>query len=336
MINVISKSIVSSYTRGPRKVVANTLTGLDEISVPYVVNRTLSATDLVWIHDDPVALTAAVRLAPHVKIIAGPNIYTVPSELPPSLPASLIWLHPAPWVKQFWDDFGGDRIRSVIWPTGIDTEYFTPQNETRDLTLVYNKMRTHAEITAVCSQLTVLQEPYEVLTYGTYHEAEYRRLLNRAKAIIWVGRSESQGIALLEAMAMNVPVLVWDITHFGHWEGAGKERFTTEQLAWTGATAAPYFDSTCGIRITSKTELTAALTVFFANLPTYTPRNFVVENLSLARQASLLTSLFTTELGASEDAITDTNTRTNAPWRNATRAYRYLTNLKGALRRFLR
>lgn len=332
MINIISRSIITNYNRGPLKVVINTLKGLDLIGVPYVVNRALNATDHIWIHDDPVALASASKLSSNFKIIAGPNIYTTPGELPLKLPTSLLWLHPATWVKEFWDTFGGDKIHSNVWPVGIDTEYFKPSKTTKDLILIYNKMRSQIDVNMVCSLLNKLREPYRVLTYGTYNESEYRTLLQRAKAMVWVGRSESQGIAFLEAMSMNVPMLVWDITHFGNWEGKGKEKFNAEQLAFLSATAVPYFDLTCGIRVTSQEELESSLPNFIEQLNSFRPREYVVNNFSLSKQASALVSFFFSEWGVLPEDIHDTNLRSHSPWRNATKTFRGISILKDALR----
>ena len=242
MLNVISRSIVSTHTRGPRKVVANLLKGLDEIGYPYVVNAALNATDTLWIHDDRDALEAALTLPSTHTIIAGPNIFTLPSEIPTSVLAkNVLFIHPAKWVQEFWDRFSITKINSVVWPVGVDTKTFAPiDSMTKDLVLVYNKQRPQSDVDALCKALEARGERFAVLTYGNYKETEYQELLAEAKAVVWVGRSESQGIGLLEALAMNVPMLLWDIKKFGDFVGASQSSFSAEQLAFTPVTAAPY------------------------------------------------------------------------------------------------
>jgi hypothetical protein len=83
---------------------------------------------------------------------------------------------------------------------------------------------------------------------------------------------------------MDVPALGFDVTHFGHWEGGGHERFTPDQLAFTPVTAAPYFDERCGL-LTSLRTLDTDLDTFMSNLATYTPRLYIEQNLSLRGQA---------------------------------------------------
>jgi hypothetical protein len=336
MLNVVSRSLVENRTRGPQKVVRNTLRGLDALGVPYVVNRTLDATDQLWIHDDPAALRAAAKLSPSVKVLAGPNVFTVPAELPKNLPIDQVaWLHPSTWVQQFWQTFGAAHVPSLVWPVGIDTETFCPSTGVKDLVLVYNKMRNSDEVEVVTNALTELGESYQVLTYGDYREDEYRALLARAKLIVWVGRSESQGIALLEALATGTPALVWDITYFGQWEGAGKERFTPEQLAFQSATTAPYFSPTCGERVTAADEVVSTLSHMLSQLDSYAPRAYVTEHLSLTGQATALLSCFETHFGLSKGVWRDGIVRSIKPWRNATLPYQLFSRGKGALRRFL-
>jgi hypothetical protein len=193
MLNIISKSIVSTQNRGPRKVVVNLMRGLDELGVPYVVNAALDATDILWIHDDPVALMAAAALPPHVAIIAGPNVFTTPAEFPAIDRRRFLWLHPAPWVAAFWQAFGGADIPCATWPVGIDTTAFAPAASAKDTVLLYNKQRAGDDVERVVKALQARGQAYEVITYGQYHEAQYQALLARSRAIIWLGRSESQG-----------------------------------------------------------------------------------------------------------------------------------------------
>lgn len=337
MLNIISRSIVAKHNRGPRKVAMNLMKGLDELGLPYVVNQALDATDQLWIHDDPVALVAAAKLPPAVSVIAGPNIFTLPTEIPKELALDrLLWLHPADWVRDFWDVSSTRKIHSAVWPVGIDTTRFSPTPAEKDIVLVYNKQRADQEIATVLQALEAHAEQYEVITYGKYTEQAYQALLARAKAIVWVGRSESQGIGLLEALATNVPALVCDIDHFGQWTGAGHERFTEAQLAFTGATAATYFDHTCGSIITDLRELPTKLPTFLHSLSSYQPRAYIQSNLSLAKQAEDFASLYRHHFGVSEEALLSTQRRNHSVWRNATWSYRLQVQLKDAVRRVIR
>ncbi len=338
MLNIISRSIVSKHNRGPRKVVINLIKGLEEIKYPYVINAALDATPLLWIHDDPIALKATLKLPKPPLILAGPNIYTLPSELPP-IPTSLplAWLHPAPWVAKFWETFQSQKLKSTVWPVGIDTRAFTPTTTAKkDTILVYNKQRSVADVNRVCESLSRLGERFQVLTYGNYQEAEYQKLLNEAKALVWVGRSESQGIALLEALSMNVPTLVWDIKKFGQWEGSNQAAFSANQLNFSPVTAAPYFDNTCGLKFTDQTKLEESLVEFLNQLPTFSPRKYIEDNLSLKKQAEAFLEIYKNKLGATKNQIEDHTLLSNKRWQNATLTFSLVTQIKDAIRRIIR
>ncbi len=47
-----------------------------------------------------------------------------------------------------------------------------------------------------------------LIEYGTYTEETYKYVLRRSFFGVWIGTTESQGIALQEALAANVPLIV--------------------------------------------------------------------------------------------------------------------------------
>lgn len=338
MLNIISRAIVSRRTHGPRKVVENLMHGLNAIGVPYVLNQGLTATQALWIHDDPIALDALIRLHPEMPAVVGPNIYSTPRDLPnPTLPRNIIWLSPAPWVQKFWQTSGFEHKPHAVWPVGIDTTRFAPDPSIqKDTVLVYVKQRTEAEVRQVTQLLKDRDIPYTLMRYGTYAEAEYLRTLERARAIIWIGRSESQGIALQEALAMDVPALVWDIPSFGSWHGAGKERFTVEELSFTEATAVPYFSPACGLRFTRTEELEAIFNTFMQALQSFSPRSYITEHLSLSGQAEAFIELYKHHLHLTEAQLRNTTLHSEKPWRNATLSFLLKTRIKDAVRAIMR
>jgi glycosyltransferase involved in cell wall biosynthesis len=338
MLNIISRAIVSKRTHGPRKVVENLIQGLDAIGVPYVLNQGLTATQALWIHDDPSALETLIQLHPEIPAVVGPNMYSTPRSLSGiTLRNNLVWLSPALWVQQFWQASGFEHAPHAVWPVGIDTTRFTPDSSiNKDTVLVYVKQRSNEDVQQVIELLKNRGIPYTLMRYGTYAETEYVHALKRARGIIWIGRSESQGIALLEALAADVPALVWDITSFGSWDGGGKERFTPQELAFTQATAVPYFSSACGLRFTKKEELPTVLETFMEKLGSFSPRTYIAEHLSLAGQAHAFIELYTKHLHLPEAQLRETTLRPEKPWRNATLSFLLKTRIKDAIRAVIR
>jgi glycosyltransferase involved in cell wall biosynthesis len=318
MINVVSKAYCRHYQSGPKKVVDNLLKGLDKIGYPYVVNRRLDATKRLWIHDDVEALAQAALLPDSVKVVVGPNLVVMPRNLPANIDMSrFVYIHPSNWAKKFWEDAGFVSCPIVAWPTGIDTDEFAPSSGLKRTVLVYFKQRFPEELTAVEQALQKKGIAYQIVRYPTYRERVYKRLLREARYIVWVGRQESQGIALQEALAANVPLLLWDVTHMGQWQANKREMdvFSAEQNAhW--ATAAEYFDHTCGVRIFLETELAGALDRMEQQYSGFAPRKYIESHLSLEKQARDFVEIYNTYFGLSFDAGKTEQLLNNGDWLN--------------------
>ncbi len=337
MLNIISRAIVSRRMHGPRKVVDNLIRGLDLIGVPYVVNHALDATSAVWVHDDPVALQRISKTGSQTGIIVGPNIYSSLRDLTYTIPKEVVWLSPATWVRRFWQSSGFNHERHAVWPVGIDTDRFAPlPGVQRDTVVVYIKQRSEREVQQVINLLEKKHIRYVLFRYGNYKETEYKRALEHARGIIWIGRSESQGIALLEALSMDVPALVWDVPSFGVWHGGGHNQFTENELSFTEATAAPYFSSACGLTMLQDTELEDTYEAFMRDINRFAPRTYVSEHLSLAGQARAFVQLYKDYFNLSEVDLKDDSIQSQKMWRNAKISFKILTRMKDAVRTLIR
>lgn len=110
--------------------------------------------------------------------------------------------------------------------------------------------------------------------------------------MIWHGRHESQGLALQEALAMDVPILVCDVKSVFDQYQVGYTYIWDEENRNIPATAAPYFDDSCGIKIQELTRIEEAMEFMLNNLKHFSPREFVLRNLSLEGQARKLIELY--------------------------------------------
>jgi len=83
-------------------------------------------------------------------------------------------------------------------------------------------------------------------------------------------KTESQGIAYQEILSMDVPCFVLDKDVWDDYSG------------WSfPGTSVPYFDRRCGEKQKSITEFLS----FYQRVDQFSPRSFVIENLSLTKQA---------------------------------------------------
>jgi len=322
MINIISNSYLSRHISGPKKVARNLIKGLDLIGYPYVVNRRLDACKRLWIHDDLRALEQIHRLGPEIKIIVGPNLVVLPRHLPPDVDFSrVVYLVPSHWTKAFWEDFGLRACPIEVWPTGIDTNEFIPLQGDKAEVLVYFKQRLPDELAYAEQLLQQKRIHYRVLRYPGYSEENYKQLLSKARYMFWIGRQESQGIALQEAMSCDVPILVWDVTHMGHWLGGEREMktlFNEAENNYANATSAEYFDETCGVKVKDRQELSDSVNRMESQWQRFRPRKYVLDHLSLDKQARDFIEFYLKHFGLTFEQGMTEHFFHKGPWINST------------------
>jgi hypothetical protein len=292
MINIISGSTAKTTPSGPQKVVHNLLKGLDILGYPYQVNRHADSTTRLWVHDSPGLVETALRS--HAKVVLGPNLFVMPRDIPVGTMTLLdtrrpIYIHPSQWAVDAWLTAGFSACPLQAWPVGVDVDDFPDMgSRERSHVLVYHKQRCDDELEAILGTVRRMGFEIEVLRYGGYTEDEYRTSLAQSCLIIWHGCHESQGLALEEALATNTPALVVDVASLGDAVGG----YDFGLAASTPATAAPYFDSSCGVRIGSLLELEGALAKMYDDRKHFTPRDYVLRNLSLCGQARAFVDLW--------------------------------------------
>jgi hypothetical protein len=319
MINIISKSYYRKFQSGPKKVVDNLIKGLDKIGYPYVINKQLDACKRLWVHDDIAALRLVAALPPEIKVVVGPNLVVMPRNLPQGFDLSrCIYLHPSNWAIRLWETHGFKNCPMHRWPVGIDTEEFHPSQKIKQYALIYFKQRYERELDAVLETLKKKNISYQLVVYGAYREKKYKEFLGESKYVIWLGRHDTQGIALQEALATNTPMLIWDVQKLGEWNASEKEMsiFTPEEKAFEPVTSAEYFDQTCGLKIKNENELDAAVNYMEQQWQTFTPQKYILENLSLEKQAREFVEIYHTYFGLTFEEGLKEGVRANGNWVN--------------------
>jgi glycosyltransferase involved in cell wall biosynthesis len=152
-------------------------------------------------------------------LLAGPNVVddVLSEDQIVADPAIDRYIVPSEWVKrQTEEDLPVLRGRVLCWPVGINTDYWKPSatKTERDQVLIYWKSEQQAFCDDVVKQVKELGMKTLVIRYGDYNVAEYKEQLDRSLFGIFISRSESQGIALTEAWAMDVPTLVFEPGEF--------------------------------------------------------------------------------------------------------------------------
>jgi hypothetical protein len=127
------------------------------------------------------------------------------------------------------------------------------------------------------------------------------KALNKAKYLIWLGCPESQGLALEEAMSMNIPLLVWD----------SRDTFMEEPL-----TSAPYFSLDCGIIVQGFENLGESLEIMEKDWQKFSPRDYILQNLSLEKQAHEFINFYEDHFHITVDEGKGEKLQNDDVWRN--------------------
>ena len=283
---------------GVDKVFINLCLGLDKLGIKYEINLPfdqLKDSDFIGILGR--GRNCLKGYNKKNSIVAGIGLMTHPSEWPTLCEDYPVvkYLQHSEWANNIYKPYFGDRCD--IWAVGIDTEAWQENSQVSKTTdfLIYNKIMWNYEITAK----TLLQPIYQILNnrnltfkelrYGSYHSQDYKSALDTCRGMIFLCEHESQGIAYQECLASDVPIMAWD-------QGLCLD---PNRFSWgmpiIPATSVPYFDERCGVKFKDANEFCNKLDEFTKKLNNhqFTPRNYILENLTLEKSAQHFIEILT-------------------------------------------
>ncbi len=272
----LAKRILGQSNRGPQAVLAGLLRGLDRQGTPYMVNSLASPfIDVACVLSGPKVLAAMIakkKAGQIKKIIAGPNVVYLPKghgaiAAAPEVDAYVV---PSEQVKVAFARINPNLAKRLfVWPAGIDENFWQPTGKAPAKKILIYKKNAPADLILRAIGLA-RQSGYgvEEIEYGHYTPDKYRQSLRAAVAAIFFSATESQGIALAESWAMDVPALVWNPA----------QRHPV--LGDLSDSPAPYLTSATGLMWTSLNELTGILKNLPENLAACRPRQWVLNNMT--------------------------------------------------------
>lgn len=222
----------------------------------------------------------------NVKIIYGPQHWVYP-EGPLMGPSHEEWSKRcafnllSDWVCEWVTEYGGEmRIPMKKFPYAVNIDRFCPVDGTKIFDcLVYCKARHPSIYDTAIAWLSSHGISHRVFRYGSYNETEYLNALRSCKYMLVLDAHESQGFAIQEAMACNVPLIVYSATSMYDEFNDGRHTYEHLRPKKLTATTVPYWSDQCGVLLSDLSELESAIPdVLTPNK--YNPRAFVVENLS--------------------------------------------------------
>ena len=272
---------------GHTRVFLNLREGLDRLGVEYRVNDYRNArrrpTELVCIIGKPHMLDVMRWRNP---IVFGAAVHSHPIDDPLLLGRLNVKrvLVPGEWMRKMCEPYYGNRV--TAWPVGIDTDLWAPDpGVMKDIDiLLYDKVRwQHGRyetelIQPILDDIRRRGLCVSVLRYGEYRESEYHRLIQRAKAMVFLCEHETQGIAYQQALSADVPLFAWD--RGGLWQDPS---YYPSKVQFEPVSSVPYWDDRCGMTFVDIAAFRTHVDTFWDAVQSnrYTPRSYALDNLTL-------------------------------------------------------
>ena len=239
------------------------------------------------------ALSWAVRNGERLGVggfVVGPNVSVFASELPGAFDSPLVdtILVPSDWVKNRWaEDSPHLRDKIRVWPCGVNFDYWAPTHARaeRSNVLVYVKATDDPFVQQVTSILHAAGFAVREVRYGDYSPGHYLEQLRESACLVYIGGSESQGLALLEAWAADVPTFVFDAPR----QEIQLKNHRAMTLVRGQFSPAPYLGPETGALWSDPEELPDLC----AGSHRYAPRAAAVDRFSDVAAAQAYVSLFT-------------------------------------------
>ena len=275
---------------GHAAVTKSLIQGLSEMKTDFVYNPVLekNVSDTVIVVSDMKALNQAIQWKKDGKIkklLAGPNLLDLPTKYNHALSAKEIdtVLVPSEWVKQVYEKLNPDLAGKIaIWYSGIDEKYWQPARiapKQKEI-LVYWKNTTPRSFCLEVESI-IKEHGYIVhrIRYGYYTKAHYKKMLDQSTYAVFLSLTESQGLALAEAWAMNVPTIVWD-PEMGH-----------PYVHNITVTSAPYLSEQTGIKWKELDEFESILGGSTLVEKSFSPREWVLSHMTDKISARMLVDI---------------------------------------------
>lgn len=290
-IHLLSKEAYKRYLRqllgikrGPDSVLSSILRGLNELNFPFEYNPAISdikPDDIVLVNGSIEALKRMIKEKQRGrfgKLVTGPNMVVTPDDYEGVINSPEIdtILQPSDWVKDFYVSVSPQLVDKIkVWPAGVSVP---PDSDKRRSEILIYLKHTLEEKQLDLIKKSLGAHPYRIINYRDYKQSDYFYKLEKAKVMIYISLSESQGLALQEAWVRDVPTLVWDR---GLWEYNG--------YSWKAKKiSCPYLNDMCGMTFSNISNFKSAFDSCLDRLDQYRPRQYVTQNLTDKKSVELM------------------------------------------------
>lgn len=182
------------------------------------------------------------------------------------------------WLKKLSNNICGSKLNAISLPFPVDVNRFQPKKK-MGRPIIYFKNRDPKILDEV---LKKLGNNFIIFNYGQgsgYLEKNFLNAISESPYCIWIGCHESQGFAFQETLSCNTPIYVINVRSLRE----EVDSFWADPNCIPGhelpATSASYFDESCGL-ISYPEKCKDDFNIFLDGLSGYSPRDFVLKNLS--------------------------------------------------------
>lgn len=303
IINLIKYAIFligrkENFYLGHSAVTRSLIKGLGKVNFLFNYNPKIESIGTVCIVLSGVeTVQSAINLKRTGKIkrlYAGPNIAVLPIGVGEVLASPEIdgCIVPSEWVRKLYISYCKElNCKVLVWPAGVDTEFWKPdffknKSEVSQNILVYLKGDKSKDFFSNFNEKYNLSNfNFIIIKYGSYSPAYYKKKLSETDLMIVIGETESQGIAMVEAWSMNVATLVkYDNT----WVGPDGRNHV--------ASSSPYLTNETGVFFKNNDELYSLLQDWRLKKLSFSPRSWVVDNMSDEISSRNLLSLISSDV----------------------------------------
>lgn len=203
------------------------------------------------------------------KLLAGPNIFMLPSELTNLKNFNMIdcYIHPSKYVIDWWNSLDKDfPLLQMPWYAGVDINYWRNENEVtnKNKVLIYKKTSSEDILDQCIKALRNKNCEIDFIEYGKYTKNEFKEKLHEVIFTIFLSESESQCISMFECWAHNIPTLVWN-----------PECLCYDGVAFNNFSSAPFLSETTGTTFYAVEQIEDSINYMFENLNKFKPRIWI-------------------------------------------------------------
>ena len=201
---------------GPRSVLESLVVGAKQSGWKVRLNPRINRNAAIVINlsrvDKIRTLSLKLEKGRIQNLILGPNIdlKSEPNNLIIKRSKYDLTLVPSEWTRNIFQKWeSSSHLKMEIWAAGVDAKFWQPKKkQIKKSILIYSKGEVENEFINYIKENYQLNHRIELMFYGSHSRRDYLRELDRASVLIWLGTTETQGMALCESWAMDVPSIV--------------------------------------------------------------------------------------------------------------------------------